>query len=271
MSQTTRASELLDAFARQFASTVGGMAGGSGALDAANAPPLAPRWLIVVTVSGQDSGQLVLGLAEQPAKILTGRIMGLEGNVPDAAVRDTLEEFGSQTAGALGQDPVTVGLTLTATLRDASGQPPADAVAYDIPLGEGVTACFSVWSTVEAGKTSVETVVSAPGPAPVSHLKSGTSAPEPIRPGAPDNLDVILDIDLPITIRFGMANLSLQALTRLGPGSIIDLGRSPDDPVDLLVSGKVVARGEVVAVAGNYGVRIVEVVSTAERIRSMGA
>jgi len=65
--------------------------------------------------------------------------------------------------------------------------------------------------------------------------------------------------------------MALQALTRLGPGSIIDLERSPDDPVDVLISGKVVARGEVVVVAGNYGVRITEVISPADRIRSLGA
>jgi flagellar motor switch protein FliN/FliY len=65
--------------------------------------------------------------------------------------------------------------------------------------------------------------------------------------------------------------MTLDALTRLGPGSVIDLGRSPDDPVDVLVNGRVVARGEVVVVAGSYGVRITEVVSAADRLRTMSA
>ena len=85
----------------------------------------------------------------------------------------------------------------------------------------------------------------------------------------PENLDVILDIDLPLSVRFGHAELTLDALTKLGPGSLIELARLPDDPVELLVNGKLVARGEVVVVGGNYGVRVHEVVSAEERIRTL--
>jgi flagellar motor switch protein FliN/FliY len=84
-------------------------------------------------------------------------------------------------------------------------------------------------------------------------------------------IDVILDIDLPVIVRFGHTELPLRALTRLGPGSVIDLGRSPDDPVEVMVSDRVIARGEVVVVGGNYGIRILDVVSTSERMRSMEA
>ena len=82
-------------------------------------------------------------------------------------------------------------------------------------------------------------------------------------------IEVILDIDLPIVVRFGQTELSLRALTRLGPGSVIDLGRSPDEPVEIMVSNRVIARGEVVIVGGNYGIRILDVVSPSERVRSM--
>ena len=84
-------------------------------------------------------------------------------------------------------------------------------------------------------------------------------------------IEVILDIDLPVVVRFGRTELPLRALTRLGPGSVIDLGRSPDDPVEVMVSNHVVARGEVVIVGGNYGIRITDVVSPTERMRSMEA
>ena len=84
-------------------------------------------------------------------------------------------------------------------------------------------------------------------------------------------VDVILDIDLPVVVRFGHTELPIRALTRLGPGSVIDLGRSPDDPVEVLVSNRVVAHGEVVIVGGNYGVRILDVASQSERARSMEA
>ena len=79
-------------------------------------------------------------------------------------------------------------------------------------------------------------------------------------------IDVILDIDLPVVVRFGRTELPLRMLTRLGPGSVIDLGRSPDEPVEVMVSNRVVARGEVVIVGGNYGIRIIDVVSPSERM-----
>ena len=84
-------------------------------------------------------------------------------------------------------------------------------------------------------------------------------------------INVILDIDLPVVVRFGRTDLPLRALTRLGPGSVIDLGRSPDEPVELMVSNRVVARGEVVIVGGNYGIRIIDVVSPSERMAWMEA
>jgi flagellar motor switch protein FliN len=84
-------------------------------------------------------------------------------------------------------------------------------------------------------------------------------------------LDVIMDIDLPLVVRFGRTELPLRQLTTLGPGSVIDLGRSPDEPVDILISNRVVARGEVVIVSGNYGVRVRDVISPMERARSMEA
>jgi flagellar motor switch protein FliN/FliY len=102
--------------------------------------------------------------------------------------------------------------------------------------------------------------------AAVPKVARPTAAPTPA-----GNLDLLLDIELPLAVRFGQTELSLLTLTRLGPGSVIDLHRSADEPVEVLVSGKVIARGEVVVVEGNYGVRVTEVVSTADRIRTLGA
>ncbi len=108
-------------------------------------------------------------------------------------------------------------------------------------------------------------------------------APEPSQPdsvteapplaaaaGATRNLDVILDLDLPLTVRFGQTQMALAALVQIGPGSVINLDRSPVDPVEVLVNGKVIARGEVVSVAGHYGVRITDIVSPSERIPQFG-
>ena len=76
-------------------------------------------------------------------------------------------------------------------------------------------------------------------------------------------------VELPLVVRFGRTVMSLKALSGLGPGSIVDMGRSPDDPVELLVSDKVVAYGEVVIVDGNYGLRITDLVSKSDRMRAV--
>src|ERR1043165_7967647 len=86
--------------------------------------------------------------------------------------------------------------------------------------------------------------------------------PEPLSAALPqaqsDRLDAVLDVELPLVVRFGRAVMPLRALADLGPGSVVDMGRSPDDPVELLVGERLIARGEVVIVGGNYGVRITE-------------
>ena len=79
---------------------------------------------------------------------------------------------------------------------------------------------------------------------------------------ADPRLDAVLDVDLPLVVRFGRAIMPLRSLADLGPGSVIDMGRSPDEPVDLLVGDRLIARGEVVIVGGNYGVRITELAAT---------
>lgn len=68
-----------------------------------------------------------------------------------------------------------------------------------------------------------------------------------------------MDVDLPLTVRFGRTVMNLKTLSTLGPGSMVDMGRSPDEPVELLVGERLIARGEVVIVGGNYGVRVTEI------------
>ena len=82
----------------------------------------------------------------------------------------------------------------------------------------------------------------------------------------PSNLDALMDIELPLTLRFGSTRMALQDIVGLNTGSIIELDRSLDDPVDVMVNGHVVARGEAVTVQGVYGIRISEITSRRERL-----
>jgi flagellar motor switch protein FliN/FliY len=83
------------------------------------------------------------------------------------------------------------------------------------------------------------------------------------------NLDLLLDIDIPISVEVGRAQMTLDEVLRLVPGSVIALDKKAEEPVDLRVNGKLVARGEVVLVDDFYGLRITQVVDAAGRIESL--
>ncbi|MDE7033985.1 MAG: FliM/FliN family flagellar motor switch protein [Mucispirillum sp.] len=85
----------------------------------------------------------------------------------------------------------------------------------------------------------------------------------------PKNLDLLLDIDIPISVRMGSAKLFLKDILGLGPGNIVELEQNADDPIELAINDKVIARGEVVIVDGYFGFRIKEIISKAERIRKL--
>jgi flagellar motor switch protein FliN len=80
------------------------------------------------------------------------------------------------------------------------------------------------------------------------------------------NLELLKDIELPVTLRFGSAQMSLRDLTRLDTGAVITLDRALTDPVEVLVGGSVIARGEPIVVQGVYGIRISEISSRHERL-----
>jgi len=88
--------------------------------------------------------------------------------------------------------------------------------------------------------------------------------------GANVNLDLLLDVDLPVSVAFGTTEMTLKDVLNLGTGSVIELNKSVNDPVSIIVNQKPIAQGEVVMVDGKYGVRVLEVESTADRIRSLG-
>jgi flagellar motor switch protein FliN/FliY len=80
------------------------------------------------------------------------------------------------------------------------------------------------------------------------------------------NLELLKDIELPVTLRFGSAQMSLRDLARLDTGAVIKLDRALTDLVEVLVGGSVIARGEPIVVQGVYGIRISEIASRHERL-----
>ena len=117
-------------------------------------------------------------------------------------------------------------------------------------------------STLAGPTAAAERQESAPAP---------QAAPDHPMPEAfrPRTMDLLLDVDLPVSISFGKALLPLKDVLKLTTGSIVELNRGVNDQVEVLVNHCLIARGEVVVVEGNYGVRIQEIASRQDRLRSV--
>ena len=85
----------------------------------------------------------------------------------------------------------------------------------------------------------------------------------------PKNIDLILDVPLEISVVLGKAKLSIKDVLALGTGSLVELDKLAEEPVEIHVNGKKVAYGEVVVVDENFGVRIVNIVSSEDRVKSL--
>ena len=84
--------------------------------------------------------------------------------------------------------------------------------------------------------------------------------------GSNGNLEVLMDVQLPVSIRFGETEMLLEEIIKLGVGSVIELNSTIDEPVEVIINGKVLARGQAVTVDGYYGVRITEISNAGERL-----
>ena len=87
----------------------------------------------------------------------------------------------------------------------------------------------------------------------------------------PPNLELLLDVQMALTVELGRTKKYVKEILSLGEGSIIELDKLAGEPVDLLVNGKLIARGEVVVIDENFGVRVTDIVGPAERVARMTA
>lgn len=87
----------------------------------------------------------------------------------------------------------------------------------------------------------------------------------------PANLDILLDVQIPVTVEVGSSKMAIEKILDLVPGSIVCLDKKAEEPIDLRVNGKLVARGEVVLVDDTYGLRITQIVDTKGRLESVQA
>ena len=87
--------------------------------------------------------------------------------------------------------------------------------------------------------------------------------------GGDVKIDVILDVPVTLSLEVGRTRLLIRSLLQLNQGSVVELERNAGEPLDVFVNGTLVAHGEVVVVNDKFGIRLIDVVSPAERIRKL--
>lgn len=196
------------------------------------------------------------------AKIL--RAAGLDPEPAD--IRSTWLEVVQQSAGALAQMlSKKQGSEVLSEAGKEVAAPPPEA---------GLAAC-----SVSFPGEAAQTLVLGCSPELLGHDTAQPAAPAPepaIAPGSipgaiqkSKTFELLLDVELPVSVSFGMAELPLKDVIKLTTGSIIELNRTVSEPVEVVVNNRVIARGEVVVIDGNYGVRIQHIVSRQERLRTL--
>ena len=199
--------------------------------------------------------------------------------IPDATTEDCAATWKEILGQALSSTAQAFGRRLKKEVNCQSGQEltkaPTLSFRYGVGIeisGDTIEAQFgwndAVGKLLDPPKTEPDRP-SAPSP---SAAPSQNTAPAKSRPPVVENsrtLDLLLEVELPVSVSFGRAQLPLKEVLKLNSGSIVELNRSISEPVDLIVNNCVIARGEVVVVEGNYGVRIKQIISREERLRTL--
>jgi len=200
----------------------------------------------------------------------TLRAAGIDAAEP-ADARNTYLEILSQSLAATAQ---SIGALLGKEVACEGGaeRPTEGAaaqrfvVALRFPDGE-----LALTVSLAGGLLAALASPPAVSQAPAKDADTGVVAAAPAGPAGPPakTMDVLLDVELPVSVSFGRAQLAIKEVLKLTTGSIVELNRSLNEPVDVVVNNCVVARGEVVVIEGNYGVRIHQIVSRQDRLRSL--
>lgn len=222
-----------------------------------DASPGSVVWIGTVPEACTALGQQILSAA------------GVESTDPKE-LRDTYLEVVRQSLGSFAS---VLGAQLSrevVCLEGAEEEPPRDRTAgCEIVVNSAGNTLPAIVFLLN--KEMLEAVArTIPADAPAEEPPAAALADEPkneLSPRASSTLNLLMDVELPVSVSFGRTRVRVQEILKLITGSIIELDRSIAEPVEVIVNNCVVARGEVVVVDGNYGVRINEVMSRRERLQ----
>jgi flagellar motor switch protein FliN/FliY len=218
------------------------------------------------TVTGEQEGRFTVVL---DARILDSPLLG-EGVDQKAGWAELLREVADAALGELLAK--TGSKCRIEKFEDSSGESNVSS-AFQLKSGDRAWTIL-VRDEVHASKPAAKTeIVNAAAPASspaVSPIPAQNPAPTPgLTPGLSPGLELLLDVELEASLRFGCREMPLGEILDLGPGDVVQLDRHVADPVDLVVGDKIVARGEVVLINGNFGLRVTEVASPRKRLESI--
>ena len=216
--------------------------------------------LLTATIAGPAPGELSFRVPLVRALILAKLFMQEESAPAELTAdgRSALEELFRQVAGyvATSGRATLPGIAVTVALGETPTWAPASSGWIDSATGapESIAIEWKMSAALSAALTSPPT--DAVATAGIQYLNTSGETPGT---ADLDKLGFFMDLELEVTLRFGGRNLLLKDVLELGPGSVLELDREVQDPADLLLDGKLIARGEVVMVNGNYGLRVSEV------------
>ena len=123
------------------------------------------------------------------------------------------------------------------------------------------------WAAAMAEQTTVDAGMSSPAAQPAtifpSFAEPGGNA------GVLNDLDMILDIPVQITVELGRTKITIKNLLQLAHGSVVELDAMAGEPMDVLVNGTLIAQGEVVVVNDKFGIRLTDIITPSERMRKL--
>jgi flagellar motor switch protein FliN len=185
-------------------------------------------------------------------------------NLPQAqkAISSILSAFSSQSDPKLSfADPELV--SFEGSWLKRVGAKASQASAFVITVGEQVKLSLILLFFPNVENETVKADLSAADPPSANTARIG------VVKGSSDawmkNISRLFNVEVDLVVRFGATTLALNEIIRMGIGSMLELNRAVDEPVEILVNDQLIARGEVVVIDGYYGVRISEIISTVER------
>jgi flagellar motor switch protein FliN len=266
----------IEEFANGFAAAVEGMAGARPAVSSEllASPPERPAASFLWSQSWSGAPAEAFILASEPDTLAVGQNVMLAAGIEDASpeeLKSTFRESLNQAFSMLGRAMTTrMHQEITPATGTEAKTTPSELAwgAIRLTLGEQPASVFLglplelLESFANEPKTLAQAANAVGGSAPAA-------ATSQITPAVRETFDLLLDVELPVSVSFGHALIPLKEVLKLTTGSIVELSRAVVEPVDIVVNNCVIAKGEVVVIEGNFGVRIQQVISRSERLRSL--